>query len=275
MTSSTAIDSPHNAHVAAARSLLTRKGRAAASAFLVEGPHAVSSALESAGYQVREVFITEASAARETELVRAAARGNVVVRLVTDRVLAVLRDTVTPQGVVAVVDIPEADLRGVFAARPRLAVMLDQVSDPGNAGTVIRTADAAGAGAVVVSSGSVDVWSGKAVRSTAGSTFHVPIVAGVSATAGVAAARSAGLQVLSTAADGDVSLDELIDAGALEVPTMWVFGNEAHGLTPEMKDLATTTVRLPIYGGAESLNLAAAAAICLYASAREQRRTGT
>jgi TrmH family RNA methyltransferase len=266
------IDSLQNSHVAAARSLLSRKGRTAASAFLVEGPHAVTEALCAPSDLVREVFVTDSSADREVALLRAAAEAGVAVRVVSDPVLRSLRDTVTPQGVVAVVDIPSVDLATALCVGCRLAVVLDRIADPGNAGTVIRTADAAGADAVVVAAGSVDVWSGKCVRSSAGSVFHVPLVTGVSVESAVEQARAAGAVVLATAADGEVDLDELIDAGTLASPTVWLFGNEAHGLSDAARGGADRVVRLPVYGRAESLNLAAAAAICLYASARAQRR---
>lgn len=251
--------------------MLTRKGRTAASAFLVEGPHAVGEALAAPHHQVREVFITDAAADREVALLRAAATAGVTLRVVTERVLDSLGDTVTPQGVVAAVQIPSIDLRTAFAEGPRLVVVLDQIADPGNAGTVIRTADAAGAAAVVATQGSVDIWSGKCVRSSAGSVFHLPVVTGVSAESALQQAKSAGCVVLATAADGVDDLDDLVDGGGLTAPTAWLFGNEAHGLGADLRGLADRVVRLPVYGRAESLNLAAAAAICLYASARAQR----
>jgi TrmH family RNA methyltransferase len=251
--------------------LLNRKGRSAASAFLVEGPHAVADALGAPGHLVREVFITEPAADREVALLRAAASASVTVRVVSDRVLATMRDTVTPQGVIAVVDLPAVALVEAFAPSPHLGVILDAVADPGNAGAVIRTADAAGAAVVVAAVGSVDVWSGKCVRSSAGSVFHLPVVTGVPVVSAIEAARGAGSQVLATAGDGDADLDDLIDSGALMAPTVWVFGNEAHGLSSAARAGADRIVRLPIYGRAESLNLAAAAAICLYASARARR----
>jgi TrmH family RNA methyltransferase len=265
------IDSLRNGHVAAARSLLTRKGRAAASAFLVEGPHAVTAALESSRQQVRELFVTEAAAIRDHALVQAAVADRVAVHAVTERVLGSLCDTVTPQGVVAVVDTVNVDLATAVPVGSRLVVVLEQIADPGNAGAVIRTADAAGATAVITTAGSVDIWSGKSVRASAGSVFHLPIVTDVSAAAALGHLRAQGCSVLATAADGEHDLDRLIDDGRLASPTAWVFGNEAHGVSAEVRPLADRVVRIPLYGGAESLNLAVAAAICLYSSARAQR----
>jgi TrmH family RNA methyltransferase len=262
------IDSPRNAQVVAARALLTRKGRAAARAFLVEGPHAIGEAVEADRFEVRELFITDAAADREVKLLRRLASRGTPIYTVTDRVAKALGDTTTPQGVVAVVG---HGPRAAMPDHPQLVAVLDNCADPGNAGTAIRTAAAAGVDAVVLSSGSVDVWSGKCVRASAGAVFHVPVVTG-RATAEVAAdLRSRGCRLFGTAADGSADLDLLIDGDELSVPTAWFFGNEAHGLSAEVTGLLDVTVRIPIYGRAESLNLAASVAICLYASARRKR----
>lgn len=222
-----------------------------------------------AGWQLRDLFVTPAAAAREQSLVAAAAGDGVAVRLVADRVLTAIAETTTPQGVVAVV---AQRRQPELPAGARLVAALVGAADPGNVGTVIRTADAAGADAVVLTAGSADVWSGKVVRASAGSLFHLPVVTGVAAAQLVTRLREAGLTVLATAADGEADLDTLIDTAALEVPVAWLFGNEAHGIDGAIRAAADQVVRLPIYGAAESLNLGAAAAICLYASARAQRR---
>lgn len=143
-------------------------------------------------------------------------------------------------------------------------------AEPGNLGTIVRTADAAGADAVI-QVGGVDPYNGKAVRATAGSLFHLPII-DASAEQLLAGARRAGLTVLATSGAGGCGLDELIEAGVLAEPAAWLFGNEAHGLPESLLAQADHTVRVPIYGKAESLNLAAAVALCLYASAFGQHR---
>jgi TrmH family RNA methyltransferase len=252
--------------------LLSRKGRLAASAFLVEGPHAVAEALAAPGHRVRELFATEAAVARESALLRDAVAAGVTVRPVTERVLAGFRDTVTTQGLIAVVEVPAIALADALGPAPRLVVMLEAVADPGNAGTVIRTADAAGADAVILTPQSVDVWSGKSVRASAGSVFHLPIATDCALEVATTRLAEQGCQVLATAPDGEHDLDDLIDGGVLTQPTAWLFGNEAHGLTAAARQAADRVVRLPSYGAAESLNLAAAAAICLFATARAQRR---
>ena len=185
--------------------------------------------------------------------------------------MAGLSETVHPQGLVAVCSHLDVSLAAVLQAAPRLAVVLAEIQDPGNAGTVLRTADAAGAAGVVFTDGSVDPYNGKCVRASAGSLFHPPVVRGAKATAALDALRAAGLQVLAADGAGEADLDELADAGALARPTAWVFGNEARGLPSELAEHADVRVRIPIHGRAESLNLAAAAAVCLYASARALR----
>ncbi len=209
------------------------------------------------------------------ELTEAAGAAGVAVSWVTDKALESLTETVTPQGVVAVCERRDTSLAAVLAGRPRLLAALAEVRDPGNAGTVLRTADAAGAGAVWFTDRSVDPYNGKCVRASAGSLFHVAVAAGGTALAGIGQLRTAGMQVLAAAADGDSDLDELADAGMLAAPTAWLFGSEAHGLPADVAAAADLRVRVPIYGGAESLNLAAAAAVGRYACAIAQREEST
>jgi len=238
----------------------------------VEGPHATGEALGSSRHGVEELFITPTAARRDRDLLRTAADLAVPVHLVTDRVIGALSDTVTPQGVVAVVRAPHDDLEGVIARTPRLVTVLHDVADPGNAGTVIRTSDAAGADAVVLTGGGVDPHNPKCVRATAGSLFHLPVVRTTDGVDTLRALRRAGLRVVATTLDGGDDLAGVAAAGGLAPPVAWVFGNEAHGLPPELLDVADRCVRIPIYGRAESLNLAAAAAVCLYAAADAHRR---
>jgi len=262
--------------VAAARRLTRRPGREEARAFLAEGPQAVAEALALATARpgaVRMLFGTEEALARHADLAALARRAGVPVSTVTPRAAAGLSETTAPQGLVAVCRYVDVALAEAFAAPPAgLAVLLAAVRDPGNAGTVLRSADAAGAGAVVFAADSVDPYNGKAVRASAGSLFHLPVVRDADLAAAVAAARGAGLAVLAADSSGEADLDDLADDGTLGRPTAWLFGNEARGLPPAAAALADSRVRIPIHGRAESLNLAAAAAVCLFASARAQRR---
>ena len=235
--------------------------------FVVEGPQAVREALAAGGLEV-----LYAEPGRRPDLEGAAAAAGVPVVGVTGDVLAAMGETVTPQGVLGVAGLVDVSLADALAAGPRLVAVLHAVADPGNAGTVLRSADAAGAGAVVLTEGSVDPHNGKCVRATAGSLWHLPVVAGAPLPDVVAACRAAGLQVLATTGAGAVDLDDLADDGELRAPTAWLFGNEAAGLPDDALALADRRVRVPLHGRAESLNLASAAAVCLYASARAQRR---
>jgi TrmH family RNA methyltransferase len=219
-----------------------------------------------------EVFATPAATEQHGALTAAAVAAGVPWRLVEDRALASLSDAVTPAGVVAVCRFVDRPAAHVLAPGARLVVLCADVRDPGNAGTVVRTADAAGADAVVLAGSSVDAYNPKTVRATVGSLFHLPLVVEPDAASAVAAARAAGLSVLAADGAGEDDLDDLLDAGVLAAPTAWLFGNEAHGLPEELAGLADRRVRIPIHGRAESLNLSTAAAVCLYASARAQRR---
>ncbi len=232
--------------------------------FVVEGPQAVREALPT----LVELYADPDGRDRFGDLL---ADAPCPVTPVTREVLAAMAETVTPQGVLGVAPLLDVDLATALRTGPRLVAVLEAVQDPGNAGTVIRTADAAGADAVVLTDGSTDPHGGKCVRATAGSLWHLPVVHGPTLAQTVAALRGAGLTVLATSGSGEDDLDDLQDSGALAVPTAWLLGNEAAGLSEQALDLADRRVRIPIRGRAESLNLATAAAVCLYASARAHR----
>lgn len=218
---------------------------------------------------VLEIFATAEATELHADL-RAAAV-DVPWLTVNESVVKAVCDTVHPQGVVArckAVDVPLGD---VLNNRLDLVVVCADIRDPGNAGTIIRCADAAGADAVILTGNSVDPFNPKAVRASVGSVFHVPLVAGGDTSEVLNALQYGDIQVL--AADGDGTLDLFADEAHLAAPTAWLFGNEAWGLPDEVRALADDVVSIPIFGTAESLNLAAAAAVCLYASARAQRAT--
>lgn len=255
-------------------SLGRRSARAKAGLFLVEGRQAVREAVRHAPATIRDVYLDAAAAERHHDLREladewaAGASGGLrrFVHECSPQVLAAMCDTEQPQGILAVarpVDVPLAD---VFAGRPRFVVVLTNVRDPGNAGTVIRGADATGADAVIVSDSSVDVYNPKVVRSTVGSLWHLPISRGASIEEIMAACRAGGLTL--HAADGVG--ERLLPDVDLSTPHAWVMGNEAWGLQPEVRRQCDDVVRVPIYGRAESLNLAMAATVCLYASAAAQ-----
>lgn len=241
--------------VAAARRLTTKAGRDEAGRFLAEGAQAVREALRFG--RVHELFVTEAAAERHADLVAEAP----AVSLVDRRAAELLSETVSPQGLVAVCDSVTVPVDEAFAGKPQLVAVLYGIADPGNAGTVLRVADAAGADAVVFAGDSVDVHNGKCVRASTGSVFHVPVARERDPAAVLDACRRAGLRTI--AADGHAEQD--LNGVSLAGPIAWLFGNEAHGLPSEVTEAADESVRVPISGHAESLNLATAAAVCLYA----------
>ncbi|GAA1991368.1 RNA methyltransferase [Isoptericola halotolerans] len=280
---------PRADRVKQVRALSGRSARSKHGQFLVEGPQGVREAVRHATGDVRDVYLSQAAAARYDEILDDALDAGLRVRVGAPEVL----DAMSPdgQGVVAVLRArswPLADVVGSLAAsrdeagRPLMVAVLATVRDPGNAGTVIRAADAAGADLVVLAGESVDVHNPKVVRSTAGSLFHLPVVTGPTLAETVAALRDAGCTVLAADGAGDHDLDDLLDVAGpvatreagtpdLAASTAWVFGNEAWGLPEADRELADAVVRVPIRGQAESLNLATAATVCLYASARAQR----
>ena len=220
---------------------------------------------------VHELFVTAGAAAQHRDLVADARAAGVRVVPVTDRAAGGRSDTVTPQGLVAVCDLLDVPVATALAARPGLVAVLVDVADPGNAGTVVRVADAAGAGAVLLAGDTVDPHNGKAVRASTGSVFHLPLARSRDAAAVLAACRAAGLALLAADGRGELDLHDPAAAPVLAAPTAWVFGGEAHGLPADLAAAADHRVRVPIHGRAESLNLATAAAVCLYASAAARR----
>lgn len=213
---------------------------------------------------VRALFVTD----RAHPMVTLAGDSSVPVAQVSDKAAAALSQTTSPQGVVAVCAAVDVELAAVLTRRPQLVAVVVEPNDPGNAGTIVRTADAVGADAVIFAGGGVDPYNGKVVRASAGSLFHVNLVIAPAAEQVYAQLRAAGLTVLASSGAGTDDVFELAAAGELLRPHAWVFGTEAHGLAPKLLSGADRTVRVPIRGRAESLNLAAAAAVCLYASIR-------
>lgn len=275
------------------RSLGQRAGRRRHRQAPVEGPQAVRELLRFHPGAVRDLYLTEAAAERHPEIPAAAREAHVPTRLVAPAIAAAM--SADAQGVLAVMSTEgspaQVDLDGLLAFRSAeslgMIAVLAQASDPGNVGTVIRAADAAGAGGVVLGRGSVEHVNPKVLRSTAGSFFHLPVIADVPLDAALARLRAAGFQILAADVRASYLLDDLLDlatgvlgddlppelslAPDLRRPVAWLFGNEAHGLASWEVQQADAAVRVPINGHAESLNLAVAAALCLYATARAQR----
>ena len=248
-----------NTRVKEARKLSRRSVRTERRLFLADGPKAVEGALTVPGCVV-EVFATVKAADEYADLLADVSQ----VWLVEDRAMESLSDSVSPAGVVAVCRFLDVPLVDVLRTSPTLVTVCADVRDPGNAGTVIRTSDAAGAQAVVLAGNSVDPYNPKTVRATVGSLFHLPVVRVDDPAEAVAMLQQAGLTVLAADGGGE---DDLFTTD-LAPATAWLFGNEAWGLPDVLAELADRRVSIPIHGRAESLNLATAAAVCLYASAR-------
>jgi RNA methyltransferase, TrmH family len=253
--------------VRSVRALSRRAVREREGLFLAEGPQAVREVVAYRPDAVQDLYVEAQAGTRYTAVLEAANAAGLSTREVSHEVLAAMCDTKVPQGIVAVCRPVDVDLDAVLEVRPRLLVILTNVRDPGNAGTVIRGADAAGADAVLLSDSSVDIYNPKVVRSTVGSLFHLPIVTDVPIPVLLDRVRGAGLALLATHGSGQSTLGET----DLARPHAWVMGNEAWGLEPGVREACDAVVRVPIYGKAESLNLAVAATICLYASAAVQR----
>lgn len=223
------------------------------------------------GETLVELFVTPDAAERYADIVGEARDAGARVHLAAEDVIADISTTVTPQGLVGICRFLDTPFEEILKAGPRLVAVLANVRDPGNAGTVLRCADAAGADAVVLTDASVDLYNPKSVRASVGSLFHLPVAVGVPVEHAVQGLKDAGVRILAADGAGEDDLDDELDKGTMSGPTAWVFGNEAWGLPEETRALADAVVRVPIHGKAESLNLATAAAVCLYASARAQR----
>jgi TrmH family RNA methyltransferase len=269
------LDNPRGARVKQVAKLSQRGARLETGLFLLEGPQAVAEALTYRPQLIVELFATPTALERYSDIAAAAVDAGVDVEFATEEVIEAMADTVTPQGFIAVCNqfptaLKEVLSEGRDGGEVKLVAILEEVRDPGNLGTIIRVADSAGADAVIITGRSVDLYNPKVVRSTTGSLFHLPVTVGVELADALAAARAAGLQVLAADVKGS-DLPEAAAAGVLAKPTAWLFGNEARGLEDEHLALADAAVRVPIYGDAESMNLATAASVLLYQSAFAQR----
>ena len=264
------LENPRSPRVRAVAKLTKRSARAETGLYLLEGPQAVREALTYRPDAIVELFSTPTGWEKHPDIRAKAADAGIEAVFVTEYVLNAMADTVTPQGLVAVVRQTPTAVRDVFAASPRLVAICEEIRDPGNLGTIIRAADAAGADAVVLTGRTVDPYNPKVVRATTGSLFHLPVSVAGDLAEVVERAHAAGLNILAADVKGDDLLAARAD-GVLARPTAWLFGNEARGLEDSALSLADHVLKLPIFGRAESLNLATAASVCLYESAFAQR----
>ncbi len=258
---------PKSNQVRGVAKLNKKDARSETGLFLLEGPQGLKEALDRPKLIV-DLYATEEALERHADLFDRVDALKIDVQPVSEAVLKVMCDTNTPQGILAVCHQMHVDLQDLIDTKPQLVALLANIRDPGNAGTVLRAADAAGADAVIFSDNSVDVYNPKVVRSTTGSIFHLPVVIGADIATTIELLKAAGIQVF--AANGGGAELPTLSKDQLAKPTAWVMGNEAWGFESETLELVDLEVAVPIYGAAESLNLATAASICLYASAFAQ-----
>jgi TrmH family RNA methyltransferase len=269
--------SAKSGRIKTARRLARRTSRAEHRLFLAEGAKALSEALHVPGGVV-EVFATEAAGEEYAALRKAVDDAGIAWLTADEGAITALSGAVTPQGIVSVCGFLDVPLDTVLAPptvesgeRSPVVVICADVRDPGNAGTVIRTADAVGAQGVVLAGNSVDPYNDKTVRASVGSLWHLPVSLAADAVEAVRRAHAAGFVVLAADGAGETDLFAAEDSGLLDQPVAWLFGNEAWGLPQDLAAAADHRVSIPIAGRAESLNLSTAAAVCLYASARASR----
>lgn len=252
-----------NPMVKAAAELKQKKYRQQQGLFLAEGLRTVEEAVRYGG--VQSIFYTAIEDDRTRAVLEEAAAKQIKLVCVSDKVLKKISDTETPQGIIAVCEMRSKRLDD-FLASGKMLLVLDRVTDPGNIGTMLRTADAAGVGGLLLLQGCADIYAPKTVRASMGSLFHLPVLSGLSEELLVQAARKAGYELLVTCLDG---ADNLYKAD-LQGRIAFVMGNEANGVSPALLAAADKRVFIPMQGRAESLNVAMAAGIVMFEALRQK-----
>ena len=257
------ITSVNNALVKATAELKQKKYRQERQLFLAEGLRTVEEAIES--NTVIQLFYTAIEDERTRAVLETAAEKGLELYCVSENVMKKISDTDSPQGIVAVCKMQNMKLENLFA-KGEMLLVLDRVGDPGNVGTMLRTADAAGIGGIVLLKGCVDIYAPKTVRSTMGSLFHIPVFAGADEALFIKAAKRAGYELLVTTLEG---ADNLYKAD-LRGRIAFVMGNEANGVTSTLLQEADKRVYIPMQGRAESLNVAIAAGVVMFEALRRR-----
>ncbi|CAB4713049.1 MAG: hypothetical protein F2766_06725 [Actinobacteria bacterium] len=258
------IESLNSPHIARVKALISSRGvkeRKTSGEFVAEGLQCFREAIVSKdGPKIQTLYLTPTARVKVDELTDLSLINTFDV---TDEVMKAMSETITPQGILAICSIPAQQLQSLPLNGKRRFIYLSEVQDPGNAGTILRSADAFGMDAVITSPGSVDMYSPKVVRSTAGSLWHIPVFQGVALTELLSDPQ---LHSFSLGADGTQSLSSF----SIKGDTVAIFGNEARGLSTGQSTLGIKTVSIPMPGDAESLNLSAAASIVMYHLANMQ-----
>lgn len=256
------ITSPSNPLVREAVRIKERKKRS--DRLLLEGHRLIEMAAD-AGAEIHRVFFTGDFRSRNERFLRRLSKKSELIES-TGHILSKLSDTETPQGIIAISSYRPFDLEALPLKENPLIVVCDSIQDPGNLGTLIRVSDAAGADAVIILPGTCDPFMPKVIRSTAGSIFNMPLLfSGPDLLAEWLRGKGIGLFVT------DVKAKKTIFEADLRKPSAIVFGNEASGVSEDLKVKADMLLNIPILGKAESLNVATSAAICLYEAVRQRR----
>lgn len=258
------ITSAANQHI---KDMVKVRSRPSSKAFFIEGPHLVASAVNSAA-TIREVFFSPSFASSDegAEILAGLSKKAGRIFEVTEPVMKKLSDTESPQGIAALVSQPSPRLTDLSPGANALITVIEGVQDPGNVGTIIRLADAAAGDVVIVLQGACDPYMPKAVRATAGSIFNIPVIPAQTDEC-LRWLKLNKISLAVTSAKGTLS----IFAAALTGPVAFAFGNESRGISRTLEEAADMVVNIPIYGRAESINVATAAAVCLYEAARQRQ----
>ncbi|MFH1015002.1 MAG: RNA methyltransferase [Nitrospirota bacterium] len=262
----TQITSASNPKIKEAVDIKNKRSKYKHAAFIIEGPHPVETALAS-GNKINMVFFTDSFRAKKDgqKILREIAKKTDEIFEVTEQIMNKLADTETPQGIIATVSYDIKGLEEIRFKSVPLIVAVDRVQEPGNLGTIIRTSDAAGADAVVILKGACDAFMQKTTRATAGSIFNIPIIY-TGTDKFIEWLKSNGIMLIATALDSNKSIFD----SDLKKPIAFVFGNEAYGVSNEIKRKADLILKIPIHGKAESINVSASAAVCLYEAVRQR-----
>ncbi len=261
------ISSLHSPHVGRVKALLGSRGkknRELENVFVAEGIQAVREALAPKlleGLKVKQLFLTSTGLQKISSEINLDGLDNVEIFEVTDQVMKEMADSESPQGILALCSSKSLKLADLWRLQPRKVAYFWQIQDPGNAGTVIRTADACGFDAIIFSDNSVDIFNPKTIRATVGSLWHIPVITDVEISEFIAESHTHNFKSFALMGQGESTLNtELITRSGEK--SLWIFGNEARGL-PDLPD-TVESVRIPMKGHAESLNVASAAAIVMH-----------
>jgi TrmH family RNA methyltransferase len=258
------IQSSQNNTIKEIKSLQLRKNRDSKGLYFIEGTRFISEALNS-GENIEKIIISEKLEDSNKDLIQKIQDRKISCSLVSDKLFAELTDTKTPQGILSVIKKKNYDYNDIVS-RGSFIVLLENLQDPGNAGTIIRTADAANASAVILSKGCVDIYSPKVLRSTMGSVFHIPIIEGMNINEAVSDLKSSKYKIIVSHLKGTNNYFE----ENLKQKCAIIVGNEANGVSEETSALADSLVKIPMPGRAESLNASVAASIMIYEMVRQR-----